>query len=68
MMDGGLAIAIVIIVGFALFIVWAKSASGRSTLRSTLGEPHSLRKRQRTTKRRATTTSATPHARKTTKR
>ena len=38
-MDSGLALAVIIIAAFAVFIVWAKSASGRTTLRSTFGEP-----------------------------
>jgi hypothetical protein len=40
-----------------IFIAWAKTATGRTTLRNTLGEPHSFRKRQRLAKRRTTPTS-----------
>jgi len=52
MIDGAVGLAVVTIVGFAVFIFWAKTASGNTTLRSTLGEPHSFRKRQRLAKRR----------------
>jgi len=51
-MEGGtLAIAILIIVGFIVFIVWAKTASGQKSLRKTFGEPGGVKHRPRATKR-----------------
>lgn len=47
MMDGALAAGIVVILAFVVFIVWAKSASGRNMLRNSLGEPHGYLKRNR---------------------
>lgn len=43
-MDGSLAVAILVILSFAAFVVWAKSESGRNTLRSSLGEPQTVTK------------------------
>ena len=67
-MDSGLAFAVIIIVAFAVFIVWAKSASGRTTLRSTLGEPHSFRKRERMARKRRALTGGKPANSRSTKR
>ena len=52
MIDGALAVAVLVIVGFALFIFWAKSESGRKALRSSLGEPGYHPHRRRTHKKR----------------
>lgn len=52
-MDGSLALALVIILGFSVFIFWAKTNTGRMALRHTFGEPHSLKKRQRLARRTA---------------
>ncbi|HZO90571.1 MAG TPA: hypothetical protein VFB38_19745 [Chthonomonadaceae bacterium] len=60
MFDGAVGIAVVVIIGFAVFIVWAKSQRGQATLRNTLGEPHSFRKRQRLAKRRAAMSGSRP--------
>ncbi len=68
MMDGAIGIAVVMIVGFVIFIAWAKTATGQQTLRNTLGEPHSFRKRQRMAKRRAAPASRSARTTKTTKR
>lgn len=68
MIDGAVGIAIVIIVGFAIFIFWAKTATGKTTLRNTLGEPHSFRKRQRQARKRAGGGSGAAKSARTTKR
>ncbi|MDE2207985.1 MAG: hypothetical protein KGK12_15255 [Armatimonadetes bacterium] len=44
--------AIVLIGGFAAFVVWARSATGQTAMRSRFGEPASLKKRQRANRRR----------------
>lgn len=55
-MEGAVAIAVIIIAGFVAFILWARSATGRMTLRDTLGEPHtSFTKRNRLVKRHSAT-------------
>lgn len=51
----GILGAIIIVGLFVVFIVWARTTAGRAAVRNTLGDPqHSLRKRQRVAKRRAT--------------
>ena len=62
---GELAFWILIIVAFVVFILWARSTVGRTTLKKTLGEPHSFRKRQRMARKQAagvkpTSTKRTP--------
>lgn len=51
-MDGLLAATVLVILGFVVFIVWAKSEAGKSTLRSSLGEPAGFHKTRRTLKKR----------------
>lgn len=38
-MNGSLAVAVLVILAFACFILWAKTPSGRLTLVATFGEP-----------------------------
>jgi hypothetical protein len=52
MIDGGLAVAVLVILAFAGFIFWAKSETGRKTLRSSLGEPATFHKTRRALKKR----------------
>lgn len=40
MIEGGKAAAILIIIGFLVFIVWAKSLHGKAALRSAFGDPY----------------------------
>jgi hypothetical protein len=69
MKDGDLAIGILIILSFIAFILWARTARGRSWLRKTFGEPRSTGKRPRMRKPRAgSRTKATPTSKKRTSR
>ena len=55
-MEGGtLAIAVLLIAGCIVFIIWARTAAGKHTLRNTLGEPGGSRHRMRVSKKRAAT-------------
>lgn len=49
-MEGSLAFALIIILGFGAFIVWAKSTYGQSTLKRTFGEPGGARRRTHPTR------------------
>ena len=46
-MNDGLAMAILMILPFVIFIFWARSTTGKQALRNTLGDPHPNRKRPR---------------------
>ena len=52
MFDSAVAGVVIVILAFIAFIVWAKSATGRTALQNTFGEPHSLKHRQRNARRR----------------
>jgi hypothetical protein len=67
-MDSGLALALIVIAAFAVFILWGKSAAGKATLRNTLGETHSFQKRQRMARKRRALTGARPSGSRSTKR
>jgi hypothetical protein len=54
-MGGELAFWILIILAFVAFIFWARSTAGKTTLKKTLGDPHSFRKRQRMARKQAGT-------------
>ena len=55
-MEGGaLAIAVLIIAGFIVFILWAKTATGKTSLRNTLGDPGGAKTRLKSPKRRSHT-------------
>ena len=64
-MQGSLAIAVLIIVGFVGFVLWAKTPGGRGILEQTFGPPNAL-PRAAPTRARKRTAAASP--RKTTGR
>jgi hypothetical protein len=49
-MEGGLALALVVIVAFGAFILWAKTAAGRRALKNAFGDPRGLPRRQKLVK------------------
>ncbi|MCS6775252.1 MAG: hypothetical protein RMJ43_04925 [Chloroherpetonaceae bacterium] len=51
-MDGFFAVAVLTIILFAIFILWARTETGRATLRNALGEPGFPGKRRRIYRRR----------------
>jgi hypothetical protein len=57
---GTLAIAVLIIVGFIVFILWAKTTAGQKSLKHTFGEPGGMKHRPKATKRRTSTSQKTP--------
>ena len=59
--SGSLAIAILIILGFVLFIAWAKTPRGKSVLRESLGPPDADKKK-RPAPRKRTASGAKPTA------
>ena len=62
---GGLAIAVLIILGFAGFVLWAKTPRGKQTLRESFGEPNAGAKKRTPAPRKRPASRANPPAPKT---
>lgn len=52
-MSGGIALSLLVIAGFAGFVLWGKTGTGKRVLRETLGEPAAPPPRKPAPRRRA---------------
>ncbi len=57
----GFYLALVLIFGFVVFIIWAKSAVGQQSLKQSWGESHSFKKKRRMARRHSGTNAGSSH-------